>query len=190
MQPDLEQSGALPRLLQALPDNSAPPYDWDEFRSRAERRAVSRRERAGSQARAALAVIAVGMVAFALRLGEPLRPATHASGAATLLEGRGAAGAGSREAPLQATRADPGSTEVLERWLASLPQEPAVVRVGNRVAVTGLEDRLAEVDDLLTAERIDRASPARLLALQRERRELVSSLAQVRYAETLANASR
>ena len=64
------------------------------------------------------------------------------------------------------------------------------MRVGTRAAVTGLEDRLAEVDDLLTAERIDQAQPAHLAALQQERRRLVSSLAQVRYAETLADESR
>ncbi|MFZ1904893.1 MAG: hypothetical protein WAU56_05825, partial [Steroidobacteraceae bacterium] len=77
-----------------------------------------------------------------------------------------------------------------DRWLASLPSEPLLVRVGTRAAVTTLEDRIAQVDDLLSAQRADRAPPAHLLALQQQRLQLVDSLAQVRYAETLADASR
>jgi hypothetical protein len=53
--------------------------------------------------------------------------------------------------------------------------------------VTGLEDRIAQLDDLLSAERLDQAAPARLLALQQERTRLVGTLAQVRYAERLAD---
>jgi hypothetical protein len=75
----------------------------------------------------------------------------------------------------------------MERWLESLPSEPAVVRVGAHAAVTGLEDRIAQLDDLLSAERLDQAPPARLLALQQERTRLVGTLVQVRYAETLAD---
>jgi hypothetical protein len=78
----------------------------------------------------------------------------------------------------------------MEHWLASLPSEPAVVHVGTRAAVTGLEDRIAQVDDLLSAERLDEAHPARLLALQQARTRLVGALVQVRYAETLADESR
>lgn len=65
-----------------------------------------------------------------------------------------------------------------------------MVRVGTRAAVETLEDHLAEVDDLLSSERAGRAAPARLATLQKERGQLVSSLVQVRYAETLADASR
>ena len=189
MHRDLEQRSTLARLLRELPREAAPPYGWGEFRSRAEQLAVSRHDRAGSRSRAALVAIAIGIVALSLRLGEPQRTAPHPDD-----DGAGARGSthvvasGVDESP-EIRRGDSG-TEVLERWLASLPDEPALVRVGNRAAVTGLEDRLAELDDLLTAERVDQARPARLLALQRERRQLVSSLAQVRYAETLADASR
>jgi hypothetical protein len=77
----------------------------------------------------------------------------------------------------------------IEGWLASLPREPAVVHVGTRAAVAGLEDRIAQVDDLLTAVRLDRAQPDRLAALQQERVRLVGSLAQVRYAEVVAAGS-
>jgi hypothetical protein len=77
----------------------------------------------------------------------------------------------------------------LESWLAALPREPAVVRVGTRAAVAGLEDRIAQVDDLMTSMRIEGMRGDRLADLQRERLRLVGSLAQVRYAEVVASAS-
>jgi len=80
--------------------------------------------------------------------------------------------------------------ELMEQWLASLPHEPAVVRVGTRAAVMGLEDRIAQVDDLLSAARVERAPPVHLAALRQERTRLVGTLLEVRYAETLADASR
>jgi hypothetical protein len=189
MQCDLEHPGALARLLRELPDDSSQPYGWSEFQRRAEQRAYGRHGRhgrAGGQALAALGVIALGVVVLSLRLGGPAQPAPRPqdSGAESGGVGAAAIGAGERSG-VSAARA-----ELLERWLASLPDEPAVARVGARAAMTGLEDRLAEVDDLLTAERIDQAQPTRLFALQLERQRLVSSLAQVRYAETLAAESR
>jgi hypothetical protein len=73
-----------------------------------------------------------------------------------------------------------------ERWLAALPEEPVIVRVGTRAAVTNLEDRIAWVDDTLTSIRAASGEGARAFALQHERDRLINSLAQVRYAETLA----
>jgi hypothetical protein len=83
----------------------------------------------------------------------------------------------------------PERSRALESWLASLPREPAVVRVGTRAAVTGLEDRIADVDEMLTFGRLDGAHPERLAALQQERARLVGSLAEVRYAEFIAAGS-
>jgi hypothetical protein len=80
-------------------------------------------------------------------------------------------------------------SRAIESWLATLPREPAVVRVGTRAAVAGLEDRIAQVDDLMTSVRIDGLRPDRLAALQQERLRLVGSLAQVRYAEVVASES-
>jgi len=80
-------------------------------------------------------------------------------------------------------------SQAIESWLATLPREPVVVRVGTRAAVTRLEDRIAQVDDLLTSVRLDGRQPDRLAALQRERVRLMGSLAQVRYAEVLASQS-
>ena len=89
------------------------------------------------------------------------------------------------EAALAANR-----MRAIESWLATLPREPAVVRVGPRADVAQLEDNIAQVDDLLTSLRVDEARPPdRLEALQNERARLVRSLAQVRYAEVLASGS-
>ena len=77
-----------------------------------------------------------------------------------------------------------------ERWLASLPSEPIVIRVGTRAAVAGLEDRIAQLDDILSAARVEGTQPARLAALEEQRTRLVNSLVQVRYAETLVSESR
>ena len=85
-------------------------------------------------------------------------------------------------------------TQDSREWLEQQPAEPAVVRVGPRVAVANLEDRIAWVDDALTDARF--GSPpsgsvnnGRMRALEQERARLVSSLARVRYAQTLASAS-
>jgi hypothetical protein len=180
MHPDLEQPGTLARWLRELPHDAAQPYGWSEFQRRSQQRALRRRSMAGGQALAALAVIAVGVVALSMRFSAPApHPPRAQDGAAPGTFGPG-----------DAQTASAARTAVLERWLASLPDEPAVVRVGTRAAVTGLEDRIAQVDDLLTAERIEQAQPARLLALQQERARLMGSLAQVRYAERLADDSR
>jgi hypothetical protein len=70
-------------------------------------------------------------------------------------------------------------------WLARQPAEPALVRAGPHLAVASLEDRIAWFDDTLTDQRLHGASAALLQVLQQERARLVSSLAQVRYAEAL-----
>jgi hypothetical protein len=94
------------------------------------------------------------------------------------------AGPASGESGIAARR-----SRAIESWLAALPKEPAVVRVGTRAAVAGLEDRIAQVDDLMTSVRIDGERPDRVADLQRERLRLVGSLAQVRYAEVVASQS-
>jgi hypothetical protein len=176
MHPDLDPERPLARLMRELPDALARPYDFGEFQHRARRRAAARSTVRGHRAlAAAAAVLAVGTAALYLRLAGPraalLRPATEAPAAA-------------------AAQAPPAGADVMEHWLASLPSDPALVRVGSRAAVMGLEDRIAQVDDLLSAARAEPAHPARLSTLQEQRARLVGALVQVRYAETLADAAR
>jgi len=165
MHADLEPQQPLGCRLRELPDAAAPPYDWQEFQRRCGARAHSGRGLGGGRAAVAAGVLALGVLAVWIRLG----------------------GGPTRPAPPQAVPHESAKAAVMERWLESLPSEPAVVRVGTYAAVTGLEDRIAQLDDLLSAERLDQAAPARLLALQQERTRLVGTLAQVRYAERLAD---
>ena len=171
MHPDLDPQRLLARRLRELPDEAAHPYDWREFQRRSGTRTRPGQGRAGGRAVAAATVLALGVVAVWTRLGgwsaQPPRPPARL---------------GPEAPPLARTSA-------MEHWLASLPSEPVLVHVGTRAAVTGLEDRIAQVDDLLSAERLDQAHPARLLALQQARTRLVGALVQVRYAETLADES-
>jgi hypothetical protein len=170
MHTELELKSPVARLLRALPEEGAHPYDFAEFerRTREAPAAAARAHRARILTAAIVVALAVGAAAvrFAPRVSEPAA------------------------APLSAVRATPFDEADAQHWLESLPREPGVVRVGTRAAVETLEDHLAEVDDLLSSERAGRATPARLAALQNERTQLISSLVQVRYAETLADATR
>jgi hypothetical protein len=186
MHSDLEKPGTLAQLLRALPEDPSPPFPWREFERRAAHRAVGRHGVGGGQALAAVALLALAALALSVRLRgpAPAAPRTPMRPAVTDVTRSPALAPAARSRALTAER-----TDVLERWLASLPDEPALVHVGTRAAVTGLEDRIAQVDDLLSAARVAQDPPARLAALQKERTRLVGALLQVRYAESLADAS-
>jgi hypothetical protein len=163
--------------LRALPTDAQPPYDWLEFQRRAQLSgAVAEPRFAGFRyvaGAAVLLLLAVGSIAL-MTHSRAIRVARIAAPVVTRLEPEPSAGVADARA------------QAAERWLASLPSEPVIVRFGTRVAVSSLEDRIAQVDDLLTAANFGDVQPARLAALQQERGRLVSSLAQVRYAEALA----
>ena len=182
MHTELEQEQAVARLLRSLPEGGTGPYDWHEFKRRTRAAPATATRLAGARALAAAIVIALAVLAAAIRFGPGARP-VHAPlpAVASSADTPALAGEGS-----PAERADAAA----RYWLARLPREPALVRVGTRAAVETLEDHIAQVDDLLTTERAGSAPAARLQVLQQERAQLVSSLVQVRYAETLADASR
>jgi hypothetical protein len=165
-EPDISQ--AVGRALRALPTDDAQPCSWLEFQRRQAQALRPSPIGVPAIAAAALALVAVAFLAVWARLGQ------------------GNAGAPTGLAVLAAPAAVVEDAGAAERWLASLPREPAIVRVGTRTDVLRLEDRIAQVDDLLTAGRAQQLQPARLVALQRERTHLVTALARVRFAETLA----
>ena len=76
-------------------------------------------------------------------------------------------------------------TQASRRWLDTQPAEPILARMDSRLAVANLEDRIAWVDDALTEGHFAQMNAARMQTLQQQRARLVTSLAQVRYAETL-----
>ena len=180
MHTELEHSRSVARLLRSLPDDAGRPYDFSEFQRRAREATPGAARLAGPQALAAAVVIAVAVLAAVIRFGPGARPAQ----APAVVADRATPAAASEGSP-----AEPGDAAA-QYWLEKLPREPALVRVGTRAAVETLEDHIAQVDDLLSTERAGRAPAARLRVLQQERAQLVSSLVQVRYAETLADASR
>lgn len=179
MYPDIERGQRqMGERLRALPTDAQPPYDWLEFQRRTQLGGATRaghRLKGLPYAAAAtlLLLLAVGSAALMTH-----RRGTHAVAHVVRT-------ARSPDAP-ESLRVADARTQATERWLASLPSEPVIVRFGTHVAVTSLEDRIAQVDDLLTTANFENAQPARLAALQQERGRLVNSLAQVRYAEALA----
>lgn len=171
MHTDLEQQQAVVRALRELPDDGARPYDWREFQRRAHAVPDAGARLARMRALAAVVVVGLAVMATAIRMGAGPRP----------------------QRPPATVAAQPAPAEdasAAEQWLERLPREPALVRVGTRAAIATLEDHIAQVDDLLSSESAAQAPTARVNALQQERAQLVNSLVQVRYAETLANATR
>jgi hypothetical protein len=184
--------------LRSLPTETLPPYNWQEFQRRSQLRLPAANDGLNWRHMAAAAALLLFVCAIAIwgRVGGNGRHVVADSGAVE----DGAAGwaKDARNAQdfamAQATGDDIAAitanrSRAIESWLATLPREPAVVRVGTRAAVAGLEDRIAQVDDLMTSVRIDGMRPDRLAALQQERLRLVGSLAQVRYAEVVASES-
>ena len=178
----VEPTESIVRQLRNLPQELRQPYDWAEFRRRARERrnAVVRAGMNGRRYAAIAAVLLLAVVGIATWV-RGMRPITLVS-----VENDDTLGNG---VPLFAANVDERA-DIEERWLDSLPNEPVVVRVGTRAAVAGLEDRIAQLDDLLSAARAEGAQPAKLQAIEQQRARLVNSLVQVRYAETLVSASR
>jgi hypothetical protein len=183
----LEHQEAIAQRLRDLPHESTQPYDWAEFRRRAHRRAASSRP-GMSRRHAALAAAILLVVAGIAVWTRVTRPNPTPRGVALSQGDPRSWGRGESTNPTSGM-ADVRSAAA-EHWLASLPNDPPVVRVGTRAAVAGLEDRIAQLDDLLSEARVEGTQPASLVALQEQRARLVRSLAQVRYAETLVYESR
>jgi hypothetical protein len=178
--PDLNpRPTELSALLRALPAEAAPPYGYPEFERRAGERARRGRGLAGGERLAAACLLVAGLLAVLVRVGTPGGAHVPAAGTAALV----------RMAPGPEDETLPPHAGLAERWLASLPEEPAIVHVGTRAAVLGIEDRIAQIDDLLSTAGDDGNAPMRLATLRQERARLVGTLVQVRYAEALADGS-
>src|SRR5215207_530308 len=163
--------------LRELPAELAPPLSWAEFQPHIAAQLV-KPDRTWQYT-----ALAAGFAAFVAGLALWSRVTTpeHALNIADAQS----------ELPML-TLPDPQAltqAEAAERWLARLPAEHAVVRVGAHMAVADLEDRIAWVDDTLSDQGLDAVDPTHIVALQYERARLLNSLAQVRYAETLVATS-
>jgi hypothetical protein len=178
---DLEESAVsdIGQRLRDLAAANALPMDWDEFK----RRQLRRNARLHAARRLQVAVIAtLALSAFGAMVIWNRLPASRA-----ILVQRSEVRVDPTQYQLAPVARDEAAARsaASERWLAALPAEPVIVRVGTRAAVTNLEDRIAWVDDTLTLIDAEGGEGARTSALQHERERLINSLAQVRYAETL-----
>ena len=178
MHADLDEKIIARRLRAAAEESAEAPYDWAEFQRRRHRSVLTRvieRNRPVAIAAAVLAAVLVSALPY-IRLSHGHRPApippphTAAHGSVSDLQ-------------------EQARTRAIEGWLAALPRDHALVRVGTHAAVSGLQDQIAALDDLMSAERVAGAQPVSLGSLERQRTQLVNSLAQLQYAEILASAN-
>lgn len=176
---DLEESSVIDLIgqkLRRLRTEGAPPIPWQEFK----RRQLLRRARAQAEQRRQFALVAAVTLLMigAFVSWRYLSPVVNSAATSVV---------GMAHQPTASSGWDDAaaSSVASERWLAAHPAEPVIVRVGTRAAVTGLEDRIAWMDDTLTSMRAKGGELEHAHALQHERDQLVNSLAQVRYAERL-----
>jgi hypothetical protein len=185
MRPDLETKANAdlldPQLLQRLrdlPDAAPPPYGFSEFSHRHSQRRRRATQRPLRLLAAALAVLIGGWV---LRHGLGALPDVP-------LAQMPPRGDGPEAPPLAARSPVLLPTANAESWLNAHPQR-ALVRVPAQMAVTELEDQIAAMDDQLNAVRLSAMAAPQLAVLQRDRAQLVESLAQVRYVQYLVAGS-
>jgi hypothetical protein len=147
------------------------PYDYAAFEARvaAARRRVLVGQRFGVATLAAVSIAALSLLLVSARQ----RPAPTTEAVAIV-----------------SSAANPGdsalSTVMDESWLRHLPREPAVARVSARAPVGMLQDRIAWLDDSLSAALQEQAAHGEVLRLRSERAQLVDALVRVRYAEQLS----
>lgn len=164
---ELERVRRVRSGLEALPELAPPPDAWDTISRRAA--AAPRLVRRRTLPAAAAAALLAAVVALWL-LPEPPEGAGPGAG---VPEGTALAGLLEENARLEAL-------------LAELP-EPSTMRLGTAYTVAALEDRLAMVDDGITAVTLEPYRPDVAEELWRERVVLMNSLVQVRYGRVLTS---
>lgn len=182
-------STAAAERLRALPEETVEPYGWEEFRRRASSAAwgvshAGTSSALGFKAAAAMLLVCGAAALAAWIWSQSALPPSRGLDAGTSSPTEVASG----EPAHPSDQMDPRA-HAMEVWLARRPADPAMVRVGSYAAVVGLEDRIAQLDDLLTTARAEGVGSANLSPLEKQRDRLMGSLAQVRYAQTLAAAS-
>jgi hypothetical protein len=208
MRPDLNRSirsffdprgEDIAHRLRELPGETDAPYDWAEFRRRERTRYWRPRQAVKWQHAATAAGVTVFIAVMAMwgRSAQaphhviasevnPSPPVETQPPSMTAEQVAEVAVGAAQTALRVAQSAARERAQASQQWLARQPDEPALVRVGPRLAVANLEDRIAWLDDALTDQQFGRVDARQVDMLQQERARLVNSLAQVRYAETLA----
>ena len=169
MRTDLDPKAMLERLRDLPPGDA--PYGYAEFSHRYSRRRIRQTQRPLRLLVAAVAVVIAGWV-----VKHDLAPVIGA--VATVADAPLAQDPARRPWPVLLP------TVNAQSWLDAHPQR-ALVRVPAQMAVTELEDQIATMDDQLNAVRLSQRPAQQVYLLQRDRAQLVESLAQVRYAQNL-----
>jgi len=168
MSADFDHVNDLRLALRALPVLAPPPGGWAGAQARHARRAATRPD---TPARLAMAASLVAMLAAALLWGGVPQGGAPADPPPPL------------GAPINDLVAENAR---LEAVLAGLPQ-PQTTRVGTAYAVAALEDRLALLDDRITAVSLEPTAPETAEELWRQRVNVMNSLVQVQYAHVVAS---
>lgn len=185
MHTDLDKSIAR-RLRAAADESNEAPYDWAEFQRRRQRSMLTRVIERNRPVAIAAAVLAAVLVTAG-----PFVYSGHGHGQTTVTAPPDTVARPNASTNNLGDRQvqDQARTRAIETWLAGLPKDHAIVRVGTHAAVSSLQDQIAVLDDLMSTERAAGAQPTRLDSLEQQRGQLVSSLAQLQYAEMLASAN-
>ena len=166
---ELARLRAVANGLRALASLAPPVAGWAGVQSRLERRAEFRAQAPKPLAYAMAASLLVVACTVMLLAHRPQASAVVSTDAAAV--------------PLDGLVAENAR---LEAYLAELPQ-PRTTRVGTAYTVATLEDRLALVDDRITAVALQPNAPEVAEDLWRERVTLMNSLVRVHYANALAS---
>jgi hypothetical protein len=167
----------LHRQLQALPDTMPPRAVWRriEEQARAEGLLAGRQhlERYKWAAGAAIAA-AVAMLALNVPMGNnPITdPADGATTVPQLVPQNG-------PRDLNALKVE---SQILERNLRLLPEQPTVMKVSTATTIQELQDRIAAIDYRLN-DRTIKLDPKQEEIYWRERVRLMNSLVRLRYAQ-------
>jgi hypothetical protein len=168
MHADFDPMNDISHRLRALPSFLPPAGAWAEAQAKLAGRAAASPSTPAGLAMAASLVVML---------------------AAALLWGAGPAGETTvdRPAPLGEPIGELVTENArLEAVLAGLPQ-PSTTRVRTGYAVAALEDRLAMIDDRLTAVSLQPSAPETAEELWRQRVNLMNSLVQVQYANLVVS---
>jgi hypothetical protein len=173
---ELDRLQRLRVAMRSAPGESAPDH-WPQIVARLDGAAPATHwPRPGWRLAGGLAAVLAIAVGLAL-LDRPATQSTAAGRVASNDFSSPAAGTGESVAALMA------ESMRLESVLASIPEEPRVVRAATVMTAAGLEDRIEWIDVALGLDSSASFGPGTVAPLWRQRVDLLNSLVAVRYAQ-------
>ena len=127
---------------------------------------------------AAVAVVAVLGARLLYEPGEPAPGAIVAGNSVSTSDSFALGGATAAYTSLASESAR------LERMLNEIPYRPRLVNAGTATMISGLQDRIGQVDQVLMYSSVNGLQPEQTVALWQERVDLMNALLQVRYADS------